>query len=203
MYLGSIVLAGGDSSRMGRPKAALPLHGSTVLGRTVDMLLLCSHPVVIVARDEQQELPPYSLEAEVVFDDEPGQGPLMGIASGLRAVEGQCDAVFVAACDAPFLDQKAVGWVADQLGDHDLVIPRSNGLLQPLAAVYRCSVLPTIDALIAEGERTPRSLAERVNTRILEEVDLDAFDPGRRFLRNINTVEEYEAILREFGDQGA
>ena len=68
MILGSIILAGGRSRRMGRPKESLPFAGSTLLGHTVDVLLDCTFPVVVVARDQEQELPPIHLEADLVFD---------------------------------------------------------------------------------------------------------------------------------------
>ena len=134
---------------------------------------------------------------ELTYDEKPAEGPLIGIASGLRAVEAKCDAAFVVGCDVPFLEQSAVGWLADQLGEFDLVIPLTDGVLQPMAAIYRTSVLSEIDRLIAEGERSPRVLAERVKTRTLEESEIDAFDPDRRFLRNINTPEDYQQVLRE------
>ena len=62
MLIGSVVLAGGASSRMGRPKESLPFQGGTLLGRTVDLLLAHTWPVVVVAGRPEQELPPLPLE---------------------------------------------------------------------------------------------------------------------------------------------
>jgi molybdopterin-guanine dinucleotide biosynthesis protein A len=197
MYIGSIVLAGGDSSRMGRPKAGLPFLGSTLLGRTVETLLLCTHPVVVVARDEAQELPPLPLEVDFAYDDAPGQGPLVGLAAGLRALREECDAAFAVGCDVPFLDQGVIGWLAAKLEGFDLVMPRAGGVLQPMAALYRVSVLPEVEALIASGERSPRALVPRVRSRIVEEAEIDAFDPQRRFLRNVNVPDDYQRALQE------
>jgi len=200
MYIGSIVLAGGRSRRMGQPKESMPFLGTTLLGRTVDTLLLHTYPVVVVARTAEQELPPLPLEAELAFDDRPAEGPLVAIASGLRSLRGRSDAAFVCACDLPFLDGSVIGWMADLLGDRDLLLPRVDGVLQPLAALYRVGVLPAVERAIEEGIRSPRSLADRVPTRVLEEAEIDAFDPRRRFLRNINGPEDYQEALREAGE---
>lgn len=199
MIVGSLILAGGRSRRMGSPKESLPFGDSTLLGQTVDTLLTCCHPVIVVARDTEQELPPITLEAEVVFDAQLDQGPLLGMQTGMNAAQGECDAVFVIGCDTPFLDATAVDWLAHQLEDHDVVMAKIDDKLQPLGALYRMSVLPIVESLIAEGIQTPRTLAERCNTRILDAAAVDAFDPQRKFLRNLNSPEDYEAALRESG----
>ncbi len=197
MYLGSIVLAGGRSRRMGQPKEALPFLGTTLLGHTVDTLLRCTHPVVVVARDEAQALPPLPLEAELTYDAEPGGGPLVGLVAGLRALRGDCDAAFVTSCDAPFISERAIGALAERLGGHDLLMPSAGGVLQPLAAVYRVGVLGALEALLASGQRAPRFLVERVNARILEGSDLDEIEPGGRWLRTVNSQDEYRQALAE------
>ena len=197
MYIGSIVLAGGRSRRMGKPKESLPFLGTSLLGRTVETLMLCTHPVLVVARDSAQDLPPLPLECDVTFDREPEGGPLYAFATGLRAVAGQCDAVFVSSCDMPFLHERVVHWLATEIGDAALAIPSVEGVLQPLAALYRTSVAEEVERLLAEGERSLRSVAERVSTRVLDEAAIDRLDPTRKFLRNVNQPEDYEAAVRE------
>ena len=90
-----------------------------------------------------------------------------------------------------------MSWLTDQLGDNDLVIPRAEGQLQPLAALYRTRVAPEVEALVASGERSLQALATTVNARILDDEAIAEFDPERRFLRGINTPEEYEAAIHE------
>lgn len=199
MILGAIVLAGGRSRRMGQAKESLPLGDSTLLGRCVDTLMDCCHPVVVVARDPEQELPPFALEAELVFDSTPDQGPLRGIHAGMSAAAASCDAVFVTGCDHPFLDRRSIQGLSAMLGDASLVMPRHDGRLQPLAAIYRCELLPRITALLEEGVQTPRSLADEPRARLLETGDLQGFDPGLRLLRNLNTPEDYQRALAELG----
>jgi molybdopterin-guanine dinucleotide biosynthesis protein A len=197
MLVGSFVLAGGRSRRMGQPKEALPFLGTTLLGHTVETLLDCTWPVLVIGRGGDQQLPPLPLEAKLVHDDRPGQGPLAAIAAGMRHVRqqrllGERDAVFVTGCDAPFLTGRAVGWLTDQLGDHQAAVPKVGGVLQPLCAVYRLDCLPAVEALLQAGIDTPRTIAEKVRTRILDEDLLRGFDAELRFLRNVNTRDEYE-----------
>ena len=108
MLVGSLILAGGRSRRMGRPKEALPFADGTLLGNVAELLLDCTWPVLVVSRDADQELPPLPLEAALVHDDQPGSGPLAAIRTGMQQLRasgelGEQDAVFVTGCDAPFL----------------------------------------------------------------------------------------------------
>ncbi|MBX3462240.1 MAG: molybdenum cofactor guanylyltransferase [Planctomycetes bacterium] len=200
MRIGAILLAGGRSERMGRPKESLPLHGETMLGRTLACLTGVAAPILVVARDAQQALPPLPPEATRIHDEQPGSGPLGALVTALRwlgdrAGFAAADAAFVTACDQPFLTADAVRWLAARLGEHELVMPRVGGLLQPLCAVYRLAVLPFAERLLATGTVTPRSLAAGASARVLEESEVRAFDPSLRFLQNVNTPEDYRRAL--------
>ncbi len=204
MLLGSLILAGGRSRRMGQPKESLPFGDTTLLGRTADLLLECTWPMLVVARGGDQELPPLPPELPVVHDDQPDRGPLAAIAKGLRHLRagkelGERDAVFVTGCDAPWLTTGAIAWLAGQLGTRQAVVPRAGGVLQPLCAVYRADCLPAIESLLQSGVDTPRTIAEKTDTLVLEEEALRRFDPELRFLRNLNTPADYEAARRELG----
>src|SRR5262245_60341239 len=97
-----VVLCGGQSSRMGRPKAWLPFGGELMLPRVVRLLGEAVRPVVVVAAPGQ-DVPPLPPEIAVVRDEERGRGPLQGLAAGLDALTGQADAVYLSSCDVPFL----------------------------------------------------------------------------------------------------
>src|SRR5919108_6298616 len=80
-----IVLCGGQSSRMGRPKAWLPFAGEVMLPRVVRLLGEAVAPVVVVAAPGQ-DVPELPAGIEIVRDPEPGRGPLQGLAAGLVAL---------------------------------------------------------------------------------------------------------------------
>src|SRR5918996_5570766 len=99
----AIILAGGKSSRMGRPKALLEFNGEPLIVHLVRTLENIFAETVIVAAPGQ-ELPP--VRAQLVRDDVPYQGPVGGICYGLRAAVGEV--AFVTACDSAFLSSSLI-----------------------------------------------------------------------------------------------
>src|SRR5206468_5341726 len=134
--VGGIVLCGGQSKRMGRPKAWLPFGDEVLLQRVVRILGGVVRPLVAVAAPEQ-DVPPLPPEVAVVRDEERGRGPLQGLAAGLAALHGRADAGYLASCDAPFLQPAVVRRLIDLLGDDAICVPRVGEFHHPLAAVYR------------------------------------------------------------------
>lgn len=199
MILGSMVLAGGRSDRMGRSKPALPWGDGSLLLHTVQTLIDCCHPVVVVARDDHQELPPLHTECELIYDARPGEGPLQAIDAGLAFLTGKCDAVFVAGCDLPFLDSVVIGKLFDLLGEHSAVMPTVDGEPQPLCAIYSMRERPRIHELVQSGQRRAQALAELPGVRKLGLDELRALDPTLRFFRDVDTPEEFEAARKAAG----
>src|SRR5688500_8482005 len=105
-----IVLAGGRSSRMGRPKAWLDWHGTPLLRRVCGLVARGVSGPVVVVRAPGQELPPLPAGMRAVEDAREGRGPLQGLLAGLEAVEGE-EVAFVASTDVPFLHPRFVAAV--------------------------------------------------------------------------------------------
>jgi molybdopterin-guanine dinucleotide biosynthesis protein A len=118
MRVGGIVLCGGRSSRMGRPKAWLPFGVELMLQRVVRVVRAAADPVVVVAAPGQ-DVPPLPPEVEVVRDEVEGKGPLGGLAAGLAALDGKADAAYLSSCDVPFLKPEFVERVVSFLGSGD------------------------------------------------------------------------------------
>ena len=196
MRVGGIVLCGGRSSRMGRPKAWLPVGDELMLPRVVRVLRDVVGPVVVVAAPGQ-DVPPLPAGVEVVRDEVEGRGPLAGLAGGLAALDGKADAAYLSSCDVPFLTPEFVRRVIGVLADSAVAVPRVGGYFHPLAAVYRLSVRPVVADLLAADRLRPVFLFDAVPTRVIEPHELTDVDPAFQSLRNLNTLEEYEAALRE------
>ncbi len=194
--VGGIVLCGGQSKRMGRPKAWLPFAGETMLARVVRRLGEVVAPVVVVAAPEQ-EVPPLPPEIEVVRDEERGRGPLQGLAAGLAALRGRAEAAYLSSCDVPFLRPAFVRRLIELLGENQVCVPHVGDYHHPLAAVYRLEVTEAVRRLLDAGRLRPFFLFEAVPTRVVEARELAGVDPEFATLRNLNTPEEYEAALRE------
>lgn len=188
---------------MGRPKAALDWHGSTLLHRTSALLArTVSGPVVVVAAPGQElpELPP---GVEVVTDPIEGQGPMRGLATGLAALDGRAPTAFVCATDLPFLHPALVRRVLRGLADPEVevVLPVARGYRQPLAAGYRTSLAQLVQTRLAAGHLRlgmlfPHCRVTRLDDDALRaDPDLARFDPGLDSLVNVNEPGEYTAAL--------
>jgi molybdopterin-guanine dinucleotide biosynthesis protein A len=202
MIVGGIVLCGGQSSRMGRPKAWLPFAGEVMLPRVVRLLSEAVGPVVVVAAPGQ-DVPPMSPDVTIVLDEEKGRGPLQGLAAGLIALQDRAEAAYLSSCDVPFLRPAFVRRLIDLLGDHAVCVPRVGDYHHPLAAVYRLNVREAVGRLLAENRLRPFFLFEAVPTRVVEADELADVDPTFQTLRNLNTPEDYQAALRDAASGGA
>jgi molybdopterin-guanine dinucleotide biosynthesis protein A len=196
--VGGVVLCGGRSRRMGRPKAWLLFGGEVLLARVVRLLGEVVAPVVVVAAPGQ-DLPPLPAGVEIVRDPERDRGPLVGLVAGLEALRGRADAAYLSSCDVPFLRPAFVRLVIDLLGDHQACVPRVEGFLHPLAAVYRLEVAAAAARLLSEDRLRPTFLFDVVPTRVVSAEEVAAVDPSFESLRNLNTTEQYEDALRSEG----
>jgi molybdopterin-guanine dinucleotide biosynthesis protein A len=194
--VGGIVLCGGQSKRMGQPKAWLPFLGETMLGRVVRLLGQVVEPIVVVAAPHQ-DVPPLPAQVEIVRDEEKGRGPLQGLAAGLKALSGKVDAAYASSCDVPLLRSAFVQRLIDLLGDHAICVPHIDDYHHPLAAVYRVEVATVVDKLLAENRLRPFFLFQEVPTKVVSATDLLDVDPAFHSLRNLNTPEEYQQALEE------
>jgi molybdopterin-guanine dinucleotide biosynthesis protein A len=201
MSLGSVILCGGESRRMGRPKAWLPFGGEPLLRRVVGRVAegLGGGPIVVVAAPGQ-ELPELPDGVIVARDPVRGRGPLQGLAAGLAALPDSVELAYASATDAPLLVPAWITYLAGRIGDADLAIPLAGGYHHPLAALYRrAAVLPAIEALLAADRLRPVFLMEAVSTRVIPEDGLRAVDPDLATLRNLNTMADYEQALVNAG----
>jgi molybdopterin-guanine dinucleotide biosynthesis protein A len=196
-----VVLAGGRSSRMGMPKAALEWHGSTLLSRTVGILARATGGPVVVVRAGGQDLPELPDGTVVVDDPRDGKGPVQGIAAGLAALDGRADAAFVSATDLPFLHPAFIRRVLralDERAETDVALPVARGYPQPLAAAYRVCLAPRAERLVREDRLRPAFLfdecaVERLNDDALTaDALIAAFDPDLDSVLNVNTPADYQ-----------
>jgi molybdenum cofactor guanylyltransferase len=189
----AVVLAGGKSSRMGRPKALLEFDGQPLISRLVTTLAPLFADVVVVAAPGQEfpEMPITLVRDEISY-----QGPVGGLCYGLRAARGEI--CFVTSCDAVFLKTSLIERLVSRIVEHDVVVPCWHGRLQPLHAVYRRSVLPLLEGQLARGELRPVYLFEKVRTLQIDEEEIRRFDPDGDSFFNMNTPEDYADALKRW-----
>jgi len=191
----AVVLAGGKSSRMGKPKSLLLFDGEPLIVHIVRALKRMFTETVIVAAPEQ-ELP--DLPATLVRDEVPHQGPVGGIYYGLKAASGKFS--FVTSCDVPFLNPALIAHLTSQISNHDVVVPHWENRFQPLHAAYRTSVLPLLKEQLDRGELRPVYLFDKVRTCKVGEDEIRRFDPEGLSFLNMNTPEDYQRALQRWGE---
>jgi molybdopterin-guanine dinucleotide biosynthesis protein A len=212
---GAIILAGGKSSRMGSPKAALDWHGSTLLRRVTGLAQRTVDGPVVVVRAPDQALPELHPSVELVSDAREGRGPLQGLAAGLAAIADRAEVAYVSSTDVPLLHPAFIRRVIDAFTtDVDVVLPEIHGFRQPLSAAYRTTLLAQLEELIAADKLKPAFLFERCRVRrlndeaMLKDPILAALDPDLASVRNLNEPSDYaearsrsaqEIEVRRFG----
>ncbi len=191
-----IILAGGRSQRMGTNKALLSLPGQaseTFLARLVSTLAPLCAELLIVARDPAQFAHVVLPDTRLVFDEKPGGGPLMGLYSGLNAM--QATTALVVAVDMPFVQPALLAFLLDCYKQDTLIVPVVEGIPQVLLALYPRSILPQIETLLRQGKHAPRALLEIAPVHYIEEAQLRQVDPQLRSFVGINTLQDLEAVM--------
>jgi molybdopterin-guanine dinucleotide biosynthesis protein A len=188
-----VILAGGESRRMGRDKAFLPFGGATLVERVASRLREACADVLVVANDPE---PYQALGLRTVPDALPERRSLVGIYTGVLHAGGPA---FVCGCDMPFLCPALIRRMADLARSADVVIPRVADY-EPLHAVYTPACLEPIKRVLAAGGRNADLLGD-VRTIVLDADELRRFDPDLQSLVNLNTPEEYAAAAQR--DRGA
>ncbi len=184
-----ILLAGGESRRMGRNKAFLPWRGIPIIEHISKKLSTISDDIVLVTNTPSE----YAfLGLRTVTDCIPHGGSIVGLCSGLEAVEHQW--ALAVACDMPLLNLRLVEFMWGLRDGYDVVVPTLDGREEPLHAFYRKSCLQPMKEHIDRGDRRIISFYPEVRVRRVKEPEIERFDPGHISFLNANTPKEWERI---------
>jgi len=186
-----VVLAGGQSQRMGSNKALLRIDDrETLIARVVNNLQPLSDDIVVVSSTPELYA---DLPVGQTSDQFPGAGPLAGLHAGLQAARHPWS--LVVACDMPLVDHRLVRFMILLTQGHELVVPRWNGELEPLHALVSRVCMPAIEACLKTGQRRVISFYPDVRLRIVEPHEVGIFDPEGRSFFNANTPEDWQRLL--------
>lgn len=167
----ALILAGGESRRMGQDKASLVLDGRTLLQNVADILQPLFAEVIVSVRQPRPDI-----DLPQVCDT-PGQvGPLAGLAAGLERASNPW--LFVVACDMPFITSPLIKYLARQRASWQAVVPMVDGYPQPLAAFYAASCLDEVRCLLGgSGKHSLRVLLDGLRVRNVDEAEMLEADP--------------------------
>ena len=186
----AIILAGGDSQRMGRDKASLLLGEQTLLQRVAGTMQKIFPHVIVSVRQPRPEI-----DLPQVCDEQLDNGPLAGVVAGLGHIRTTW--AFVVACDMPFMEAALVELLGKYRTGYQAVVPVVQGHQQTLAAFYARSCLDTIRAHLAGGGKNSlRAVLEKLQVRYVDEAELLKADPESRSFFDLDTPQDVAAALQ-------
>ena len=185
--LTAFVLAGGKSTRMGVDKAFLEFDGKTLLDRALHNLRRLTSEVMIVG--ERNKFAQFGSVVEDVFHN---RGPLGGIHAGLAT--SATDLNLMMAVDMPFMELGFLRYLLKhaEATDAVVVVPRVQGRLQPLCAIYRKFLQAAAERSLLREDNKIDVLFQHVKTTVIEEDDIIASGFSPAIFDNLNTPTEFE-----------
>jgi molybdopterin-guanine dinucleotide biosynthesis protein A len=187
-----VILAGGQSSRMGENKALMALGGVRLIDRVVGVLREVFDELLMVTNTPEVYA---DVEVPMVGDVFPGKGSLGGIYSAIYHVTTPY--CFAVACDMPFLNASLIRYLVAQRAGYDVVMPDIQGDMQPLHAVYGKACLQPILRRLEADRLKIIGFLPQVRVRTVTAEDLRQVNPDLQAFRNLNTPEEFQDAVRQ------
>jgi len=186
-----IILAGGKNTRMKQEKAFLMIEDQRLIDKMVEEGKKYFKEIIVVTN----EIEKYRyLDAIVISDLIPRQGPLAGIHAGLTKSSFKYS--FVIACDMPFASMKLGAMLVKNLENEDVVVPEISGGFQPLQAIYGKSCLPVIEQHLKQGRRKTTEIFDELNVKVVTEEQLKKWGCNSMIFINVNTPQEFNDAIR-------
>lgn len=179
----AIILAGGDSRRMGSDKANLLLDGLSLLQRVSATMQLVFPEVIVSVRERRPEI-----KLPQVCDFQADGGPLTGLVSALAQITTPW--AFVVGCDMPFVSAALVEQMAAHRAQYQAVVPVVDGRLQPLAAFYAGSCVATMRASLALGDKSLLGALKQLHVCYVDEGELQRTDPQLRSFFDLDAPQD-------------
>lgn len=181
-----VILAGGESRRMGSDKSLLPIQGARFIDHVYWRMANLFDEVLIVTNSPAlyDEIP-----CRKVPDIYYAQGSLAGVHSGLT--HAKTERIFVVGCDMPFISAAVIREICSHATKGDLVVPHSSSGHEPLHALYSKSCLPAMETILNAGLKRILLFFDKVRLVELSAEQIRQLDPQERSFQNINTPEDY------------
>lgn len=182
----AIIMAGGDSRRMGTDKASLLFDGQTLLQSVMATMQQLFPKVIVSVR-----APRAGIDLPQVCDEQPEGGPLAGLVASLGQITTPW--AFMVACDMPFVVPEVVELLAEYRLQYQAVVPVVHGHPQPLAAFYAASCLAPLRASLAAQQKSLRGVLKQLDVRYVDEAEMLEADPQLRSFFDLDTPQDVAA----------
>lgn len=198
--LSTVILAGGQSSRMGRDKARIEINGVPMLRRVYDAARPYSCEIYVVTSRVEAYRSLLPLDAKFIAEIEP-RGPAIAFAQALPYLSTEW--VLLLACDLPQLDEaqlKCWTTLLDSVPNHAIqrslaapiaLLPKHEKGWEPLCGFYRRTCLPELVHFIDQGGS---SFQKWLSNQLIQELPVSA----PQVLFNCNTPDDLEQVVQQF-----
>jgi molybdenum cofactor guanylyltransferase len=196
MQVTGVILAGGQSRRMGQDKAFLPFGKGLLIERVIEVVQQVTADVILITNTPER----YQRFGLPMFSDVIAEaGSLGGIYTGL--VSAKTPYSLCLACDMPFVKPTFLRFLCRTAAEADVVIPRNAEDFQPLCAVYSQVCRDPIRHKIEVGQLKITGFFDQVRVRVIDGDLLTRYDPPDVMFFNANTPEEYAKAQHMFEEQ--
>lgn len=203
MAMTGTILAGGENRRIPLLKGHMEINEKKIIDSSVNLMRNLFGRVVISTNTPELY---FYCGVPMIGDIINQRGPLTGIFSVLSNIKD--DAIFVVACDMPFLNEQLMRYMVDKYRiqntevrsqkstqeKYDAVIPVFEGKPQPLFGIYSKNILGIIEERLNKGLKRLKDLLTEINVLYIKEEEVRQIDPEGRSFLNINTMEDLEKV---------
>ncbi|MFN2341107.1 MAG: molybdenum cofactor guanylyltransferase [Halanaerobium sp.] len=191
--INAVLLAGGESSRFGSDKALLSFAGMKLIEYIFYKLDQNFNKVIIVGSKDKYS---FLKKAEIREDIYQNRGPLAGIYTGLYFSD--TDYNFITGCDIPFLSSQYFDFLKKEAAakpEAEIIVPQFKGYLEPLAAIYKRSLLPEIKKQILNDNLKIKSFYQKSRKIIIKEEILKRNFRLEKLFFNLNYPEDRKKAI--------
>jgi molybdopterin-guanine dinucleotide biosynthesis protein A len=189
MNISAVLLAGGESRRMGKEKATLLFREKPLWQIQIELLRkLKPTELFVSARTD----PPWRpADAQFVADGPPSRGPLSGLAASLAKTRTKH--LLALAIDMPFVSEKYLTFLCSQIEPRRGVIPKIDDRFEPLAAIYPQEALANVRSALTGTDFSLQTAASRLVTEGKLRV-LPVRSQERKLFLNLNELSDLAAL---------
>ena len=185
--ISAVLLAGGESRRMGKDKGTLPFRGKPLWQIQLDRLRKLKPADIFVSARTDPEWRPK--DVQFVADDPPSRGPLSGLAATLARI--QSSHLLALAIDMPFMNEGHLRALCDQIHPGCGVLPMIGDRAEPLAAIYSLGAHTEFVKALSGPDFSMQTLTNRlVEMGRLRVVRVSQRE--QQFYRNLNDPSDLE-----------
>lgn len=158
----AIILAGGNSSRMGEDKGLMLINGQPMIQHIIDTVKGVVENIIIVSNNGAYTKFGYP----VVEDEVKGKGPLGGIYTGL--LHTTTDRNIVLSCDVPYVNANLLNLLISHSSESDITIPQKNGVTHQLIGVFTKACIITFKNALDDNQLKLKQIFQKMKLNIVD-----------------------------------